>query len=67
VWELYDTTTDWSQARDLAKGQPKKLAELQQLWLMEATKYSVLPLDDRFLVRFNSQLAGRPELVRGDR
>ena len=47
VWELYDTTTDWSQARDLAKEQPDKLHELQRLWLIEATKYNVLPLDDR--------------------
>ena len=47
VWELYDTDTDWTQSKDLAKENPKKLAELQRLWLIEATKYSVLPLDDR--------------------
>ncbi len=47
VWELYDTTTDWSQARDLAAEQPEKLHELQRLWLLEATRNGVLPLDDR--------------------
>ncbi len=64
VWELYDTSTDWSQARDLAAEQPEKLAELQQLWLEEARKYNVLPLDDRRIERFNAQLSGRPELVK---
>jgi arylsulfatase A-like enzyme len=38
VWELYDTNTDWTQARDLAKENPKKLAELQRLFLIEATE-----------------------------
>ena len=65
VWELYDTNKDWTQARDIAKDQPQKLKELQRLWLIEATKYSVLPLDDRRMERFNSDLAGRPQLVKG--
>jgi arylsulfatase len=46
VWELYDTNKDWSQAHDLAKEMPDKLHELQRLWLIEATRYNVLPLDD---------------------
>ncbi len=66
VWELYDTTTDWSQAHDLASEHPDKLAELQRLWLIEAVKYNVLPLDDRRVERFNSDLAGRPVLVKGN-
>ena len=45
---------------------PEKLAELQRLWLIEATKYNVLPLDDRRVERFNSDLAGRPQLVKGN-
>jgi arylsulfatase len=45
---------------------PGKLHELQRLWLIEAVKYNVLPLDDRFLERTNPDLAGRPQLVRGD-
>jgi hypothetical protein len=64
VWELYGPE-DWTQARDLAAEQPEKLAELQRLFLIEATKYNVLPLDDRRFERFNPELAGRPQLVRG--
>jgi arylsulfatase len=67
VWELYDTNTDWSQSRDLAAEMPDKLADLQQLWLEEARRYNVLPLDDRRIERFDSELAGRPELVKGNR
>jgi arylsulfatase len=65
VWELYDTTTDWTQAHDFAKEQPEKLAELQRLWMIEATKYNVLPLDDRFAERGNPEIAGRPEQITG--
>ena len=65
VWELYDTNTDWSQAHDLAAEMPEKLAELQALFLEEARKYNVLPLDDRRVERFNSDLAGRPMLITG--
>jgi arylsulfatase A-like enzyme len=65
VWELYDTNTDWTQSKDLAKENPKKLAELQRLFLIEATRYSVLPLDDRRAERFNADLAGRPQLIKG--
>ena len=65
VWELYDTNTDWTQAHNLAKEMPEKLHELQRLFLIEAVKYNVLPLDDRRPERFNSDLAGRPLLIRG--
>jgi arylsulfatase len=44
---------------------PEKLAELQALFLAEAHKYNVLPLDDRRIERFNADLVGRPQLVRG--
>ena len=64
VWELYGPD-DWTQAYDLADDQPDKLAELQRLFLIEAGKYNVLPLDDRRFERFNPDLAGRPQLVRG--
>jgi Sulfatase len=66
VWELYDTNTDWSQAHDLAAEMPEKLAALQRLWLEEARRYNVLPLDDRRIERFNPDLAGRPQLVKGN-
>jgi arylsulfatase len=46
-WELYDTNVDWSQANDLSKEMPDKLRELQELFLIEAAKYNVFPLDDR--------------------
>jgi arylsulfatase len=45
---------------------PEKLAELQALWLEEAHKHNVLPLDDRRIERFNADLVGRPELVKGN-
>jgi len=65
VWELYDTKTDWSQARDLAREQPAKLAQLKRLFELEATKYNVFPLDDRKVERANPDLAGRPSVVHG--
>jgi arylsulfatase A-like enzyme len=65
VWELYGPD-DWSQAHDLAAEMPEKLAELQALWLEEAKKYNVLPLDDRRIERFNADLVGRPVLVKGN-
>jgi len=65
VWELYDTTQDWSQARDLSREMPDKLRELQDLFLIEAAKYNVFPLDDRVYERFNSEIAGRPDLPAG--
>src|SRR4051812_24078136 len=69
VWELYDTTANWTQARahDLAAEQPEKLHELQRLFLLEASKYNGFPIDDRLAERFNSELAGRPEPVQGTR
>jgi arylsulfatase len=66
VWELYDTHADWSQARDLSKEMPDKLHALQRLWLIEATRHNVLPLDDRLAERMNPDLAGRPVLIKGN-
>jgi arylsulfatase A-like enzyme len=59
VWELYGPD-DWTQAHDLAKENPQKLADMQRLWLIEAVKYNVVPLDDRTFERFNPDMAGRP-------
>jgi arylsulfatase A-like enzyme len=64
VWELYGPD-DWTQARNLAQENPKKLHDLQRLFLIEATKYNVLPLDDRRVERFDAGLAGRPVLIKG--
>ena len=65
VWELYDTSKDWTESNNLARANPKKLEELKTLFLLEADKYLVTPLDDRRAERFNAELAGRPELITG--
>jgi arylsulfatase len=65
VWELYDGSTDWSQAVDLAAEMPERLEELKRLWLIEAVRYNVLPLDDRRFERLNATLSGRPQLIHG--
>ena len=65
LWELYDANSDFSQAHDLAAKHPDLLAKLQRLWLIEATKYHVIPLDDRGAERLEPSLAGRPTLIRG--
>jgi arylsulfatase A-like enzyme len=65
VWELYDTTKDWSQAHDLAKQMPEKVTALKRLFEFEAQKYNVFPLDDRKAERANPDLAGRPTVVHG--
>ncbi len=66
LWELYDGSVDYSQAHDLAAEQPEMLAKLQRLWLIEAVKYNVVPMDDRSAERVNPELAGRPTLIRGN-
>jgi arylsulfatase len=66
VWELYDGSSDYSQAHDLTAEHPERLAALQRLWLIEAVKYNVLPMDDRSGERTNPELAGRPTLIRGN-
>ena len=58
-WELYNTNDDFSQSQDLAAKYPDKLAELQRLFLAEAEKYNVLPLDDRRVERFVPTIAGK--------
>ena len=56
-WELYNVTTDYSQANDLAATMPDKLREMQELFLVEEAKYHVFPLDNDFL---NRVLAPKP-------
>ncbi len=65
VWELYDGAADWTQARNLAAQAPERLAALQRLWLIEAVKFNVLPIDDRRFERLNATIAGRPQLITG--
>jgi arylsulfatase len=64
VWELY-APDDWTQANDVSAENPEMLHKLQRLFLIEATRYGVLPLDDRRVERFNPDLAGRPTLIHG--
>jgi arylsulfatase A-like enzyme len=66
IWELYDGSKDWSQANDLSKEKPDLLHKLQRLFLIEAVKYNVLPLDDRQTERIIPEEAGRPTLIHGN-
>jgi arylsulfatase len=66
IWELYDGSKDWSQANDLSKEMPDMLHKLQRLFLIEAVKYNVLPLDDRQAERIDPKIAGRPTLIHGN-
>ena len=63
VWELYDVRSDFSLVNDLAATNPAKLKEMQDLFLKEAAKYHVLPIDDRVLERVNAAIVGRPDLM----
>ena len=65
VWELYNVDKDFSQADNLAAQQPDKLKELQAVFIEEAIKNHVLPIDDRRAERFNPAIAGRPDLLGG--
>ena len=63
-WELYHVDEDFSQAVDLAAEQPEKLKELQAVFLEEAKKYGVLPLDPRLTERLDprNRIAGEPRM-----
>ena len=63
VWELFDTTEDFSLTNDLAAENPDKLKEMQDLFEKEAIANNVYPLDDRLYERFNAAIAGRPDLM----
>lgn len=65
IWELYDTRTDFSLVNDLSKEQPEKLAELQALFMLEAERNHVLPIDDRLFERIIAANVGRPDLMQG--
>ncbi|MGY6276062.1 arylsulfatase [Methylomonas sp. MgM2] len=65
VWELYDVTKDFSLSNDLAKQNPAKLAQMQKLFMTEAPKYNVLPIDDRLMERITASEVGRPDVMEG--
>ena len=64
-WQLYNVKEDFSLANDLAAKNPDKLKELQALFLEEAEKYHVLPMDDRVFERLNATAVGRPDIMAG--
>ena len=65
MWELYDSSKHSDAVNDVEGC--RRLHELQRLWLIEAVKFNVLPLDDRQIERLFSEMAGRPVLVKGNR
>ncbi|MEU0264652.1 arylsulfatase [Nocardioides sp. NPDC006303] len=66
VWELYNVEEDWTQSNDLAAKEPERLAHLQRLFLIQAARFNVLPLDIRSAERMNPDIAGRPSLITED-
>ncbi len=66
VWQLFDASNDFSLANDVAAQNPDKLKAMQDVFMKEAEKRHVLPLDDRLLERTNAALMGRPTVM-GDR
>jgi arylsulfatase len=65
VWELFNVRNDFSLSTDLAEKNPDKLAEMQALFMKEAEKYHVLPIDDRLFERIIAESVGRPDIMRG--
>jgi arylsulfatase len=63
TWQLYNLAEDFSEANDVSAKYPQKLKELQDDFWLEARKYDVLPLDDRFAERGDPSL--RPSLIAG--
>jgi arylsulfatase len=61
-WELYNLNDDYSESEDLAAKNPDKLRELKELFLIEATKYNVFPLDNSVLPRI---ITARPSATAG--
>jgi arylsulfatase A-like enzyme len=61
-WELYNIAEDYSESNDLAAKMPDKLRDMQELFMVEATKYNVFPLDNSVLQRI---VAPRPSATAG--
>jgi len=66
VWDLYNVNEDFSLSNNLAAKYPEKVKDMESLFMWQAQKYHVLPIDDRTIERTNAELAGRPDLL-GDR
>lgn len=65
VWDLYNTHEDFSLTNNLASKYPEKLEYMKSLFMWQAQKYHVLPIDDRVIVRMNAEVAGRPDIMAG--
>jgi arylsulfatase A-like enzyme len=65
IWQLYDVRNDFSLSTDLAAKDPARLAEMQALFMKDAEKYHVLPIDDRGFERALASAVGRPDLMGG--
>jgi len=65
IWELYNVDQDFSESTDLAAQEPERLKELQAVFMREAKRYHVLPIDDRSIERLDPRQAGRPDLMGG--
>jgi arylsulfatase len=65
VWDLYNTREDFSLTNNLAAEYPEKLEQMKSLFMWQAEKYHVLPIDDRVIVRMNAEVAGRPDIMAG--
>jgi arylsulfatase len=65
VWDLYHVQEDFSLANNLAEQHPEKLEQMKALFMIEAAKYNVLPIDDRTIERVNPATAGRPDIMGG--
>jgi len=65
VWELYDLRSDFSLANDVAAKNPKKIDEMKAVFMTEAEKHHVLPIDDRVFERLIAAAVGRPDLMAG--
>jgi len=62
TWELYDLSKDWTQDNDIAAANPAKVKELQGLFMQEAQKYEVFPMDASVATRL---VAPRPNITAG--
>jgi len=63
IWELYNTNSDFSLANNVASNNESRLKSMQELFMKEAEKFHVLPIDDRLLERTNAELMGRPTVM----
>lgn len=65
IWELYNVENDFSLVNDLSAKYPEKLKEMQDLFMKEAEKNHVLPIDDRAFERIIAANVGRPDIMGG--